>query len=149
MKFHLMRHKMAFEQQKKMLQKVIHFPRSIFQYQYFFYPFFFWNSKFTINELTTFNVILKNKETTIFSTHSVYSQRPEKDIEMFYLSGATGEKFYCQVFSFQRVEKLFSTVNYFLRLSALGLAPSVHLREMSVMHLPPIAFFLVGKMGFQ
>lgn len=148
MKFHLMRHKMAFEQQKKMIQKVI-----IFQGQYFniniFFTHFFWNSKFTINELTTFNIILKNKETTIFSTHSVYSQRPEKDIEMFYLSGATGEKFYCQVFSFQRVEKLFSTVNYFLRLSALGLAPSVHLREMSVMHLPPIAFFLVGKMGFQ
>lgn len=90
---------MAFEQQKKMIQKVTQFPRSIFQYQYFFTHIFFWNSKFTINELTTFNVILKNKETTIFSTHSVYSYRPQKDIEMFYLSGATGEKFYCQVFS--------------------------------------------------
>ena len=84
---------MAFEQQKKMIQKVTQFPRSIFQYQYFF-THIFWNSKFTINELTTFNVILKNKETTIFSTHSVYSYRPQKDIEMF-----TGEKFYCQVFS--------------------------------------------------
>ena len=27
---------MAFEQQKKMIQKVTQFPRSIFQYQYFF-----------------------------------------------------------------------------------------------------------------
>ena len=44
---------------------------------------------------------------------------------------------------------MFSTVAYFLRHSALGLAPSVHLREVSVMHLPAIAFFWVGKKEFQ
>ena len=90
---------MAFEQQKKMIQKSLIFQGQYFNINIFFTHFFFGNSKFTVNELTTFNVTLKNKETTIFSTHSVYSYRPQKDSEMFYLSGATGEKFYCQVFS--------------------------------------------------
>ena len=90
---------MAFEQQKKMIQKSLIFQGQYFNINIFFTHFFFGNSKFTVNELTTFNVTLKNKETTIFSTHSVYSYRPQKDSEMFYLSGATGEKFYCHVFS--------------------------------------------------
>ena len=60
---------MAFEQQKKMIQKSLIFQGQYFNINIFFTHFFFGNSKFTVNELTTFNVTLKNKETTIFFPH--------------------------------------------------------------------------------